>query len=227
MKPLLVYSRRCFRPSSLPAVGDVAAEPAAPPPASSPMPTVGDEVVEPVTPPPPPASSPVPAAATVVAPPPVSAPPVVPAASRVAFINMLARSAGCLLPVPAINKRRCKTVPPGDTPRRSRRLAGAKTEFGLNDLDRRTKKKAMRTLELIEEHEAIDQQALDDYAKLFKQPYLILMSRLWLLYSTGPFLKIWVRERMVSRCFKPPDVFTWSFNMIVTYGSFQNSDLAC
>jgi beta-glucosidase/6-phospho-beta-glucosidase/beta-galactosidase len=28
----------------------------------------------------------------------------------------------------------------------------------------------MRTLELIEEHEGIDQQALDDYAKLFAQP---------------------------------------------------------
>jgi beta-glucosidase/6-phospho-beta-glucosidase/beta-galactosidase len=28
----------------------------------------------------------------------------------------------------------------------------------------------MRTLQLIEEHEGIDQQALDDYAKLFKQP---------------------------------------------------------
>jgi hypothetical protein len=41
------------------------------------------------------------------------------------------------------------------------------TEFGLNDLERRTKKRAMRTLELIEEHEGIDQQALDEYAKLF------------------------------------------------------------
>jgi hypothetical protein len=28
----------------------------------------------------------------------------------------------------------------------------------------------MRTLELIEENEGIDQQALDDYAKLFKHP---------------------------------------------------------
>lgn len=92
------------------------------------------------------------------------------AASRAAFINKLAWRAGGLLPVPAINKRRGKTLPPGDTPRRSRRLAGAKTEFGLNDLERRTKKKAMRTLELIEEHDGIDQQALDDYAKLFGQP---------------------------------------------------------
>ena len=45
-----------------------------------------------------------------------------------------------------------------------------RSEFGLNDLERRSKKKAMRTLELIEEHEGIDQQALDEYAKLFEQP---------------------------------------------------------
>lgn len=70
----------------------------------------------------------------------------------------------------AINKHRDKTLPPGDTPRRSRRLAGAKTEFGLNDLEeRRTKKRALRTLEIIEEHEGTDQQALDNYAKLFEQ----------------------------------------------------------
>jgi hypothetical protein len=89
------------------------------------------------------------------------------AASRAIFINKLAQRAGGVLPVPAINKRRHKTLPPGDTPRRSRRIAGVETEFGLNDLERRTKKRAMRTLELIEEHEGIDQQALDEYAKLF------------------------------------------------------------
>ena len=194
MKPILVYSRRCFRPSRLPAVGVDAAELAAPSPASSPMPAAATASA------PPPASSlvdpavlgagPLQAAATVLppaaagepspsaagvgviqeapAPPPASS-IVVPAASRAAFINKLARRAGGLLPVPAINKRRGKTVPIGDTPRRSRRLAGAKSEFGLNDLERRSKK-AMRTLELIEEHEGIDQQALDEYAKLFEQP---------------------------------------------------------
>jgi hypothetical protein len=91
--------------------------------------------------------------------------PAAPPDARAAFIDKLARRA-----VPTINKRRGKTLPLGDTPRRSRRLAGAKTEFGLNDLEKRTKKRTMRTLELMEEHEGIDQQAMDDYAKLFKQP---------------------------------------------------------
>jgi len=89
---------------------------------------------------------------------------------RAAFINKVAWRAGGLLPAPAFNMRRGKTLSSGVTPRHSRRLAGAKTEFRLNDLERRMKKKAMRTLELIKEHEGIDQQALDEYTKLFTQP---------------------------------------------------------
>jgi hypothetical protein len=69
--------------------------------------------------------------------------------------------------MPTINKRRYKS---GVTPRRSRRLAGADVEFPLNDMSRRTKKKAMRSLDIIGENEGIDQQALDDYAKLFVHP---------------------------------------------------------
>jgi hypothetical protein len=57
--------------------------------------------------------------------------------------------------VPAINKRRRKTQPPGETPRRS------------NDLERRTRKKVVRALDIIDENEGIDQQARDEYAKLF------------------------------------------------------------
>jgi len=90
--------------------------------------------------------------------------------AQAAFLDKVARRAGGLLPAPAINKCRGKTLPSGATPRRSRRLAGAKIEFGVNDLERRTKKKATRTLDLIEEHEGIDQQALDEYSKLFTQP---------------------------------------------------------
>jgi hypothetical protein len=56
--------------------------------------------------------------------------------------------------VPAINKRRRKTQPPGETPRRS------------NDLERRTRK-VVRALDIIDENEGIDQQARDEYAKLF------------------------------------------------------------
>ena len=167
-KPLLVYSRRrsrrCSRgpsPTSPPLV-DVAA---------TPVPPLAADVVAGCTAP----SSAVlvdantatPAgmgcSSSVLSPPSLSD-------VRAAFINKVARHASGLLPAPAINKRRGKTLPSGATPRRSRRLAGAKTEFGLHDLERRTKKKAMGTLELIEEHEGIDQQALDEYTKLLTQP---------------------------------------------------------
>lgn len=87
-----------------------------------------------------------------------------------AFIDKLAQHVAGLLLVSAINKHRGRTLPTGDIPQRSQHLAGVKTEFGLNDLERRTKKKAIRSLELIEENESIDQQALDDYVKLFRQP---------------------------------------------------------
>jgi hypothetical protein len=69
--------------------------------------------------------------------------------------------------MPVINKRRYKS---GVTPRRSRRLAGADVEFQLDDLSRRSKKKAMRSLNILGENEGIDQQAQDDYAKLFAHP---------------------------------------------------------
>lgn len=45
-------------------------------------------------------------------------------------------------------------------------------EFGPKDLERRMKKKAMQTLDILGEQESIDQQGLDDYAKLFGQPLL-------------------------------------------------------
>ena len=90
-----------------------------------------------------------------------------PSEAQAAFFNSLARRKDSLLPMPAINKRRYKS---GVTPRRSRRLAGGDVEFPLNDMNTRTRKKAMRSLDIISENEGISQQALDDYAKLFVQP---------------------------------------------------------
>ena len=49
-------------------------------------------------------------------------------------------------------------------------VAGAAAEFLPDDLIRRTKKKAMRSLDILGENEGIDQQAQDDYAKLFRHP---------------------------------------------------------
>lgn len=90
--------------------------------------------------------------------------------ARNAFIAKLARHTAGHLPVPTINKRCTKAMPLGQTPRRSRRLAGAQVEFKPDDLDRRSKKKVMRSLEIIGEQDGIDQQTQDDYAKIFGQP---------------------------------------------------------
>jgi len=65
-----------------------------------------------------------------------------------AFISKLSRRTAGLLPVPAISKRRKKTLPPGETPRRSRCLAGVVPELQPADWARRSKK-VMRSLEII------------------------------------------------------------------------------
>lgn len=59
---------------------------------------------------------------------------------------------------------------PEQTPRRSRRLAGAQEEFKPDDPEWRSKKKPMRSLEIIGEHDGIDHQAQDEYSKLCGQP---------------------------------------------------------
>jgi hypothetical protein len=93
-----------------------------------------------------------------------------PSEARAAFLGRLTRRVDGLLPMSVINKRRCKSQLSGATPRRSRRIAGAGVEFILDDLGRRTKKKAMRALDILDETEGISQQAQDDYAKLFRHP---------------------------------------------------------
>lgn len=80
-----------------------------------------------------------------VAPPPVSpttqmaaadvgVPPVTPSAAQTysrhaAFINKIARHTAALLPSVVGQKCRSKAPPPGQTPRRSRRIAGVQAEF--------------------------------------------------------------------------------------------------
>lgn len=86
--------------------------------------------------------------------------------TREDFIARLAQHTASIMSAPATIKRSAKQVPPSSTPRRSRRLAGAQVEFQMDELDRRSKKKAMRTLQIINEQEGIDQQAQDEYAKL-------------------------------------------------------------
>jgi hypothetical protein len=55
--------------------------------------------------------------------------PAVTPSNHEAFINKLSRRTAGLLSVPTISKHHTKTLPPSETPRRSRRLAGAVPEL--------------------------------------------------------------------------------------------------
>jgi hypothetical protein len=90
--------------------------------------------------------------------------------TREAFISKLAQHTASIMATPTSFKRSTKTVQEGQKQRRSRRIAGNQAEFSLNELDRRSKKKAMRTLNVISDHEGVSQQAQDAYSKVFGQP---------------------------------------------------------
>jgi hypothetical protein len=74
--------------------------------------------------------------------------------SREAFISRIAQQTVSILAAPATVKRCTKTLSAGQTPRRSRCLAGVKAEFNMSELERRSKKKAMRALGIITEQES-------------------------------------------------------------------------
>jgi hypothetical protein len=88
---------------------------------------------------------------------------------REEFIKKITACTAPLLLV-KIQHRRAKALPQVQTPRCSRRIAGAQVEFRLGDLERRSKKKVMRSLQIIGEQDGIDQQTHDEYAKLFEKP---------------------------------------------------------
>lgn len=67
------------------------------------------------------------------------------------FISKLSHQTVGLLPVSTIRKWCTKTLQPSETPWCSRRLAGAVAEFQPADQARRSKKKVMRSLEIIGE----------------------------------------------------------------------------
>lgn len=88
------------------------------------------------------------------------------------FLNRVAIRPAALLPNPCINVYKKASSPLSSlaVPRRSRRVAGVGVEFNMQDLGRRSMKKAMATLHIISETEGISQEAIDAYAKLFSQP---------------------------------------------------------
>jgi hypothetical protein len=98
-------------------------------------------------------------------------PPVIeiPPPSREAFIARIAGQTVSILVVPSIVKRCTKANSAGPTPRRSRRLAGVQAEFNMSELERRSRKKAMRALGIITERDGVSEQAQEDYANVFKQ----------------------------------------------------------
>jgi hypothetical protein len=88
------------------------------------------------------------------------------------FLNRVAIRPDALLPNPCIKVHKKASSPLSSlaAPRRSRRVAGVGVEFIMQDLGRRSMKKAMATLHIISETEDISQEAIDAYAKLFSQP---------------------------------------------------------
>ena len=74
---------------------------------------------------------------------------------REEFLSKITRHTSRILPVPSSSKQR---VTAGHSaPRRSRQVAGAEVEFKMQDLEKRSTKKAMRALNIIGEIEGINQ----------------------------------------------------------------------
>lgn len=88
---------------------------------------------------------------------------------RRSFISNITKKTVAVAVAPPIHKRRRKTVPAGFTPRRSKRIAGVGVETPPQPLNPQ-KKTVMRSLGLVNDKVQINQQALDDYAKVFSQP---------------------------------------------------------
>jgi hypothetical protein len=90
--------------------------------------------------------------------------------SKESFLSEMVHQVSALLSVPSFREQKVSAHPPGSTPQRSRRLAGAGVEFQMGEITRRSTKRAMRSLSIIGETDGIDQQAKEEYAKVFSEP---------------------------------------------------------
>jgi hypothetical protein len=90
--------------------------------------------------------------------------------SKYHFISNITSKVSALLPVSNIKSKQVRGSAPSSIPRRSRRIADAVAEFKASDLTPRTKKRAMKALDIIGENGSIDQQAEEEYARLFSEP---------------------------------------------------------
>jgi hypothetical protein len=79
---------------------------------------------------------------------------------------------GAVIGLPHMPKRRVKTLPPGTTPRRSRRIAGFGVEPQQQPINvrSRSKRTLMKTLHVVSDAESISPKALDKYAAVFSNP---------------------------------------------------------
>ena len=90
--------------------------------------------------------------------------------AQTAFLDKITRRTSSLLPGPSVSRHRGMSVPPRVCAHRSHRLVGVEAEVIPADLGGRPRKKAMRSLNIIDEHGSLTQQAQDEYFKLFGRP---------------------------------------------------------
>jgi hypothetical protein len=90
--------------------------------------------------------------------------------SKEEFIDNITTKISATLPVLASSSQRVRGSAPSSTPWRSWRIAGAGVEFHAADLTTRAKKRTMKALKIIGENGSIDQQAEDEYARIFSEP---------------------------------------------------------
>jgi hypothetical protein len=84
------------------------------------------------------------------------------------FFRLVSRTIGSLLPPPKIMKKKKLPAPPPQELHRSRRVA----KLGAEHIQQipKTKKMVMRVLQFDLDRDHINQQELEDYAKLFSRP---------------------------------------------------------
>jgi hypothetical protein len=87
------------------------------------------------------------------------------------FLRKISKAVDKILPAPRQVMNTSPAPHPSRVaaPRRSRRIAGAGVEFNMQDWGNRSTKKAMRALHIFAEDEGTTQEAIDAYAKIFKQ----------------------------------------------------------
>jgi hypothetical protein len=86
-----------------------------------------------------------------------------------AFVAGVTKPVGCLMPRPAVQKRRRKQLPPDFEPRRSSRLQKKGSRAPAAGV-RSIRVDLTRRLGLMQDREVLEQDALEEYGRLFSKP---------------------------------------------------------